>query len=61
MDRQARIDEVIAACTECGGRDFPMRPDCDGCINAVDDEIASELAGWADRISAITREIARSF
>lgn len=39
--RQDRIDAAIAACTECGGFDFPKRSDCDGCTNAVDEEIAA--------------------
>jgi len=62
MDRQARIDEAIAECMECGQSGFPKRPDCDGCTFAVDDEIAREaLTGnaEADRIAAITRDIAR--
>lgn len=63
MDRQARIDEAIADCAECGARwEFPKRPDCDGCTAAVDDEIAAEaLAGdsEADRIAAITRDVSR--
>lgn len=63
MDRQTRIDETIDACTECGSRwEFPKRADCDGCTAAVDDEIARDaLAGSseADRIAAITRDIAR--
>jgi hypothetical protein len=43
--RQERIDAAIAACTHCGGRGFPKRSDCDGCTAAVDEEIASEIAG----------------
>lgn len=52
--RQARIDAAIDACTNCGSYEFPKRPDCDGCISAVDEEIAHEtpsvaaLAGGAD-------------
>ncbi len=60
--RQERIDDAIAACRECGGREFPKRSDCDGCIAAVDEEIASETTeanSEGDRIASITREIAR--
>lgn len=60
-DRQARIDEAIDACTECGRYRFPKRPNCDGCTAAVDDEIAREglaTASEADRIMAIPRDTA---
>lgn len=47
-NRQTRIDETIAACTECDGSDFPKRSDCDSCINAVDEEIRNEIDSlWA--------------
>jgi uncharacterized OB-fold protein len=58
MDRQARIDEMIAACTECGSLGFPKRSDCDGCIAAVNEEIAAEEDSYGDRLSAITVAIA---
>lgn len=52
-DRQTRIDETIAACTECGGRDFPKRSDCDGCIDAVDEEIRIEEEQQTFKIEAL--------
>lgn len=64
MSRADRIYETIAACTECGGREFPKRSDCDGCTALVDEEIAAEAASpgaEADRIWAITREVAASY
>lgn len=48
MDRQARIDAEIDACTECRGGAFPKRADCDGCTAAVDDEIAAEAEAAID-------------
>lgn len=63
-DRQERIDAAIRACTECEGRDFPKRSDCDGCTAAVDEEIANEARkGRMDidqAISAITEKFART-
>ena len=61
MSRENRIAATIAACTECGQRDFPKHSDCDGCTALVDDEMAAEAAApqaEADRLLAITREIA---
>lgn len=60
MDRQARIDAEVDACTECRGGDFPKRSDCDGCIAAVDEEIAGEMLAAnaeGERIAAITAAI----
>ena len=54
MDREERIWEQIQLCTCCGSFDFPKRSDCIGCTDEVDAQISAE----ADRISAITREIA---
>lgn len=42
MTRQERIDAAIAACTECNRDGFSKRPDCDGCIAAVDEAIAAD-------------------
>lgn len=57
IDRQALIDEYIDACTNCGGREFPKRPDCDGCTSAADEEIERLTIAEADRFSAITAAI----
>jgi uncharacterized OB-fold protein len=56
IDRQAMIEEYIAACTECGGRDFPKCSDCEGCIAAVDEQIAVKTS--ADLYTAATHAIA---
>lgn len=50
MDRQAMIDETIAACEHCGSHEFPKRSDCDGCTAAVDDEIAAKAADSKRRL-----------
>ena len=57
IDRQAMIDEYIDACENCGGREFPKRHDCDGCIAAADEEIERLEAAQADRFSGITAAI----
>lgn len=55
MDREALIEAEIEACPECGRRDgFPKLWDCEDCIAAVDERLCED----ADRISAITRDIA---
>lgn len=46
-ERQARIEAAISACTECGGREFPKRSDCDGCTAAVDDAMEEERSAPA--------------
>jgi uncharacterized OB-fold protein len=59
--REGMIEEYIAACTECGGREFPKRSDCDGCTHAVDEclaEMARSASSDADRYAAATRAIA---
>ena len=58
VNRQALIEEYIDACRECGGREFPKRHDCDGCIAAADEEIERRGVAAADRFSRITAEIA---
>lgn len=47
LSRQERIDETIAACTECGSWGFPRRSDCESCTAVVDAEIAHETPGAA--------------
>ena len=39
--RTAMIEDMIVSCTECNQRGFSKKPDCDGCIAAVDDRIAA--------------------
>jgi uncharacterized OB-fold protein len=58
MTREEMIEEAIGTCSGCGSREFPRRDDCQSCIDAVDEWIASRQAAEADRISAITRDIA---
>jgi uncharacterized OB-fold protein len=57
-ERDDMIYETVRKCGGCGSREFPRRSDCESCIAAVDEWIASQTSAEADRIAAITREIA---
>ncbi len=61
--RDAAIYDAVQNCPRCGSREFPRRPGCDSCTAAIDEDITAALLAVhseADRIAAITREIACS-
>lgn len=60
-DRQARIDATIAACTECGGREFSKRADCDGCTSRVDEDLAEEQAAAAKMQTTIRTRLSATW
>jgi hypothetical protein len=54
--RLDRISDEIAACSGCGGREWPKDANCPACTDKVDEDIAREAAGAVDELPPLPPE-----